>query len=189
MNKSLISQIKYEQLNIFNYNQHKESCYTSSTQSFHMHLPLLFFQTNVSAYFLDYPVSTPTLSHKTTGFKCKYLRLRSKDSVEDAFPPVLVLQQEDILDNGGQAGFREGTVQTSFQERRPFPLQRPLAAHITLNKETDTLSCAHTVFPLTTTTRAVSDRECEAKHRFARSQTVMLLNLLYLHFTVCDDDK
>lgn len=76
----------------------------------------------------------PTLS--TPRIYCKHLRLRSKDSVEDTLPPVIVFQQEDILDNGGQAGFREGTIQTSFQERRPFPLQRPLAAHIPLNTET-----------------------------------------------------
>lgn len=97
--------------------------------------PLLLLQTNRSAHFLDYPMSTHTLGHKATGFACKYSRLRGEDSVEDALPPVLMLQQEDILDNGGQAGFREGTIQTSFQERRPFPLQRPLAAHILLNTE------------------------------------------------------
>lgn len=48
-----------------------------------------------------------------------------------------MLQQEDVLDNGGQAEFRKGTVQTSFHERRPFPLQCPLAAHIPLNIEAE----------------------------------------------------
>lgn len=69
----------------------------------------------------------------------KHVRLRCEHSIEDALPPVLVLQQEDILDNGGQTGFREGTIQAGFQERRPFPLQRPLAAHIPLNTETTVL--------------------------------------------------
>lgn len=76
--------------------------------------PFVVPQINDSAYFIDLPVSTPTLNHETTGFDCKYSRLRSKDSIEDALLPVFVLQQEDILDNGGQAGFREGTIQTSF---------------------------------------------------------------------------
>lgn len=71
------------------------------------------------------------------GFDSNYSRLGCEDSVEDVLPPVVVLQQEDILDNGGQAGFREGTIQTSFQERRPFPLQCPLAAHIPLNTDTE----------------------------------------------------
>lgn len=96
-----------------------------------MNLPSLLS----SAFFLHYPVSTLTPSHKTTTFDRRHSRLRREDSVEDALPPVLVLEQEDILDNGGQAGFREGTIQASFQERRPFPLQRPLATHIPLNAD------------------------------------------------------
>lgn len=67
------------------------------------------------------------------------LRLWGEDSVEDILPPVFMLQQEDILDNGGQAGFRKGTIQTSFQKRSPFPLKRPLATHIPLNTETQHL--------------------------------------------------
>lgn len=109
----------------------------------------LFHSTILKADFLPRCMSTPTLSHKTRGCDWKYLRLRREDSVEDALPPVLVLQQEDILDNGGQAGFREGTIQTSFQERRPFPLQCPLAAHIPLNTETDhSVMCSSADLPL-----------------------------------------
>lgn len=70
--------------------------------------------------------------------RCSFLshsRLRREDGVEDALPPVVVPEQEDILDNGGQAGFREGAVQPSLQERRPLPLQRPLAAHVALHTQ------------------------------------------------------
>lgn len=102
-----------------------------------------FFVDNIgcSAYFLLCHTPTPIPNHKTTGYHCNYLRLRCEDSVEDALPPVGMLQQEDILDNGGQAGFREGTIQTSFQERRPFPLQCPLAAHIPLNTDSHVQLC------------------------------------------------
>lgn len=51
-----------------------------------------------------------------------YLRLWSEDSVENALPPVLVLEQEDILNNGRQTGFREGTIQMSFKKWCPFSL-------------------------------------------------------------------
>lgn len=107
----------------------------------------LFFPIQLSIYFLPCCTFTPSLGQKTTVFDCKYVRLRSEDSVEDALLPVLVLQQEDILDNGGQAGFREGTIQTGFQERRPFPLQCPLAAHIPLNTETE-VTCWTADIPL-----------------------------------------
>jgi len=61
-----------------------------------------------------------------------YSRLGREHGVEDAPPPVLVLEQEDILDNGRQTGLGQGAVQTGLHEGRPFPLQRPLAAHILL---------------------------------------------------------
>lgn len=102
----------------------------------------------MTAYFLLCCTSTPILSHKTRGPQCNYLRLGGEDRVKDALPPVIMLQQEDILDNGGQAGFREGTIQTSLQERRPLPLQCPLAAHIPLNTETErSVMCNFTDVP------------------------------------------
>lgn len=65
----------------------------------------------------------------------RYIRVGREDGVEDAPPPIVILQKENILDNGRQAQFRKRAIQASLHERCPLPLQRPLAAHVPLQTQ------------------------------------------------------
>lgn len=60
--------------------------------------------------------------------------LRGEYSVEDALPPIAVLQQEDILDEVWEAGLWDSAVKTGLQERGPPLLQGPLPTHVPLHK-------------------------------------------------------
>lgn len=86
-----------------------------------------------------------------------YSRLGSEHCVENTFAPVIVFEQEDILYNRWQAGLWQRAVQTSLQERRPLPLERPLAAHIPLHSVSSSQKVntfgekghMHTLYPCT----------------------------------------
>lgn len=70
----------------------------------------------------------------------RYIRLGREDGVEDTPPPILIPEQENILDNGRQAQLRKRAIQTSLHERCPLPLQRPLAPHVPLQTQGKALS-------------------------------------------------